>query len=76
MENFERELENLSYEELSKRFTDNELIEYYLSLYSDEEINDISKELGCDYSYTTWKEAKVMIIEDYVDAMKKGIIKG
>jgi hypothetical protein len=70
------ELENLSYEELSKRFTENELIEYYLSYYCDEEINDIGKELGCDYTETTWKEAKVMIIEDYVDALKKGIIKG
>ena len=42
-------------------------VEEMLKVLSDEEIAEIGKELGCDYSYTTWKEAKVMIIEDYVD---------
>lgn len=46
-------------------------VEEMLKVLSDEEIAEIGKELGCDYSYTTWKEAKVMIIEDYVDSLNK-----
>lgn len=44
-------------------------VEEMLKVLSDEEIAEIGKELGCDYSYTTWKEAKVMIVEDYVDSL-------
>lgn len=33
-----------------------------------EEMADVLyKEHGIDYSYTTWKEARIMIIEDYID---------
>lgn len=37
----------------------------YLETLTDEEIKEIGKRMGVDYSHTTWKEERQMIIEDY-----------
>ena len=38
----------------------------------EEMAEELYKKFGYDYSYTTWKEAKDMIIEDYNELLKRG----
>ncbi len=41
-----------------------------------EEIRDwLEGEIGRDYSYTTWKEAKILICEDYVYEVAAQVIR-
>lgn len=41
-------------------------VEYLMKELSDDEVLRIARRLGVDYSYTTWKEEKWMVIEDCV----------
>lgn len=51
-----------------KKFAD---VETMIAALTDEEIAEIGKELNVDYSHTTWKEAKYMICEDYINTYKE-----
>ena len=43
------------------------MVEWAVKNLTDEDVRNLEKTLDKDYSYTTWKEAKRMIIEDALD---------
>ncbi len=48
---------------------------YNFDAFDDETVRRMEKALRVDYSYTTWEEARNMIIEDWLEAVKTGRIK-